>query len=197
MAILKFTKILLNNSISPFIYNSYDHLSDLLNSTDLNIVVAVLDLLHAINEECYLNLVSQELKPNELCSRLKYLAESWGGKAYGVSLAECAQDLPSYPQSATTLHFEFNHVATVASDPSTPTEKTTIRIENVHEIDKPLSEQMNDLVKEYNVPPEYQQQMYTRLRLTKKFRLYQDRKLCVYAHLCSISINGIFQFYFI
>ena len=42
-------------------------------------------------------------------SRLTHLAASWGGKDNGFGLAKCCSDDPidTFPESATTLHFEF------------------------------------------------------------------------------------------
>ena len=42
-------------------------------------------------------------------SRLTHLAASWGGKDNGFGLAKCCSDdlIDTFPESATTLHFEF------------------------------------------------------------------------------------------
>ena len=48
-------------------------------------------------------------KRSLLLTRLSHLAASWGGKDNGFGLSDCCQDKPivEFPQSATTLHFEF------------------------------------------------------------------------------------------
>ena len=48
-------------------------------------------------------------KRSGLLSRLTHLAASWGGKDNGFGLAKCCSDDPidTFPESATTLHFEF------------------------------------------------------------------------------------------
>lgn len=196
--LLNFSTMLVKHCTHPGVYNSVDNLTELLNSTDLNVVTAVLDLLHALTDACFAQNVV-DLKSAELCKRLNYLSESWGGKVYGVSLAECAQEMPIVPPYATTLHFEFNQTATssiVALSTSksaiTPTDKITIHIENVPVLGKQLAELMNDLVTENNIPSEYHQQLYTRLRLITHFGSHNDRKRLVYSRLCALFINGEF-----
>lgn len=48
-------------------------------------------------------------KRSGLLSRLTHLAASWGGKDNGFGLAKCCSDdaINTFPESATTLHFEF------------------------------------------------------------------------------------------
>ena len=48
-------------------------------------------------------------KRSGLLSRLTHLAASWGGKDNGFGLAKCCSDdsIDTFPDSATTLHFEF------------------------------------------------------------------------------------------
>lgn len=156
-----------------------------MNSTDLNVVITVLELLFALAKRGtqYLPVNNQDKKPMQLRSRINLLAEDWGGKDNGVSLKQCVQDLDNYPSSATTVHFEF-YTSTEKS------EKKVIHIENVHLVNKPLAVLMNDIVLEHKVPSENQQQLFNSLRLSSKFANLQQRQLCVQARLSALAING-------
>lgn len=156
-----------------------------MNSTDLNVVIAVLELLFSLAKRGtqYVPVNNQDKKPAQLRSRINLLAEDWGGKDNGVSLKQCVQNLDNYPSSATTVHFEF-FTSTEKS------EKKVIHIENVHLVNKPLGVLMNEIVLEHKVPSENQQQLFNSLRLSSKFANLQQRQLCVQARLCALAING-------
>ena len=210
--ILSFTCTLIKHTYSSHVYASFDHLSNLLNSTDLAVVCAVLDLLFGLAKRGthYQPANNADRKPAALRARVSLLSENWGGKDYGVSLAQCAQDLDSYPESATTLSYEFYPPAVstttttsggaasgAAAAPTTPStsnvpilEKTVIRLENVHKLDKSVSAVMQELVTKYKVPADQQQHLFTRLRLTAHFGKFPQRQLCVQARLYALAING-------
>lgn len=155
-----------------------------MNSTDLNVVITVLELLFALAKRGtqYLPVNQQDKKPAQLRNRINLLTEDWGGKDNGVSLKQCVQNLDSYPSVATTVHLEFYTSAEKS-------EKKTIHIENVHLMNKPIAQMMNEIVLEYKVPPENQQQLFNRLRLSSKFADLYQRQLCVQARLSALAIN--------
>ena len=123
---LHFTTLLIEHSFSCHLYSSTEHLSLLLSSFDLDVVLAVLNLLYMFSKRS--NFISM-LAPDKrqlLLTRLSHLAASWGGKDNGFGLSVCCRfdfflalynplklilfsDVPisSFPASATTLHFEF------------------------------------------------------------------------------------------
>ena len=122
---LHFTTLLIEHSFSRHLYSSMEHLSLLLSSFDLDVVLAVLNLLYMFSKRS--NFISR-LAPDKrqlLLTRLSHLAASWGGKDNGFGLSVCCRfdppfcktivnsflssDVPisSFPASATTLHFEF------------------------------------------------------------------------------------------
>ncbi|RWS25619.1 E3 ubiquitin-protein ligase HUWE1-like protein [Leptotrombidium deliense] len=134
--IIVFTALLIEHSFSKYIYNSVEHLTTLLSSSDMQVVLAVLNLLYVFSKRSnFISRLSSERR-QALYARLNYLAEvsfycrtsqkcnmntgnwhcssyflneSWGGKENGFGLAECCLDSPisPFPASATTLHFEF------------------------------------------------------------------------------------------
>uniref|UniRef100_A0A8D0FP49 E3 ubiquitin-protein ligase HUWE1 n=1 Tax=Strix occidentalis caurina TaxID=311401 RepID=A0A8D0FP49_STROC len=109
LALLNFTALLIEYSFSRHLYSSIEHLTTLLASSDMQVVLAVLNLLYVFSKRSnYITRLGSD-KRSPLLSRLQHLAESWGGKENGFGLAECCRDLHmlKYPPSATTLHFEF------------------------------------------------------------------------------------------
>ena len=86
-----------------------EHLTTLLASSDLDVVLAVLNLLYMFSKRSnFITRLAVE-KRAVLLTRLTHLAASWGGKDNGFGLAKCCTDdaIDSFPESATTLHFEF------------------------------------------------------------------------------------------
>uniref|UniRef100_H3BXZ7 HECT, UBA and WWE domain containing E3 ubiquitin protein ligase 1 n=1 Tax=Tetraodon nigroviridis TaxID=99883 RepID=H3BXZ7_TETNG len=109
LAVLNFTALLIEYSFSRHLYSSIEHLTTLLASCDMQVVLSVLNLLYVFSKRSnYITRLGSD-KRTPLLARLQHLAESWGGKENGFGLAECCRDLPmtKYPPSATTLHFEF------------------------------------------------------------------------------------------
>ncbi|XP_031465368.1 E3 ubiquitin-protein ligase HUWE1-like [Phasianus colchicus] len=69
------------------------HLTTLLASSDMQVVLAVLNLLYVFSKRSnYITRLGSD-KRTPLLSRLQHLAESWGGKENGFGLAECCRDL--------------------------------------------------------------------------------------------------------
>jgi len=209
--IIVFTSLLIEHSFSKHVYSSMEHLTTLLASSDMQIVLAILNLLYVFSKRS--NFISR-LNPEKklsLLSRLNHLADSWGGKENGFGLAECCQDLERsfYPPSATTLHFEFYNDETATQSikdlhqtllSSASTNKSTskassasilntIHIDNVDQItDRTLAELMEELIATYNVPKEKQMLLFTHLRLAHYFSNYRKRLQCVQARLQALSI---------
>ncbi|QQP39181.1 E3 ubiquitin protein ligase URE-B1 variant, partial [Caligus rogercresseyi] len=105
---LHFTTLLIEHSFSRHLYSSMEHLTALLSSSDLDVVLAVLNLLYMFSKRSnFITRLSPE-KRGALLSRLNHLAASWGGKDNGFGLKACCSQDASFPSSATTLHFEFS-----------------------------------------------------------------------------------------
>ncbi|XP_027564036.1 E3 ubiquitin-protein ligase HUWE1-like, partial [Neopelma chrysocephalum] len=69
------------------------HLTTLLASSDMHVVLAVLNLLYVFSKRSnYITRLGSERR-GPLLARLQHLAESWGGKENGFGLAECCRDL--------------------------------------------------------------------------------------------------------
>ncbi|XP_076049070.1 HECT, UBA and WWE domain containing E3 ubiquitin protein ligase 1 isoform X2 [Oratosquilla oratoria] len=213
--VLHFTTLLVEHSFSRHLYSSVEHLITLLSSSNMTIVLAVLNLLYMFSKRSpsYFsrsNFITRlAAAPRQaLLSRLMHLAESWGGKENGFGLAQCCQDLPlsQYPESATTLHFEFygeQHptMETTNQSSSTPSNNRsgsnsvgsnnsiiTIHIDNIQSINKSPSHIMEELMQVYKVPADKQMILFTHIRLAHSFASYQTRLQCVQARLQALSV---------
>ncbi|XP_066283508.1 E3 ubiquitin-protein ligase HUWE1-like [Branchiostoma lanceolatum] len=193
LKVLQFTALLIEHSFSRHLYNSMEHVTRLLSSSDMGLVLPVLNLLYVFSKRSnFITRLAAE-KRQTLLGRLQHLAESWGGKENGFGLAECCQDLPftSYPASATTLHFEF--YTEVSDEKSTPGKKPVnavqcIHIENVDKVAQSPAEIMENLLKVYNVPKDKQMLLFTHIRLAYCFSDYRLRLQCVQARLQALSV---------
>ncbi|XP_077002927.1 E3 ubiquitin-protein ligase HUWE1 isoform X13 [Tamandua tetradactyla] len=193
LAVLNFTALLIEYSFSRHLYSSIEHLTTLLASSDMQVVLAVLNLLYVFSKRSnYITRLGSE-KRTPLLTRLQHLAESWGGKENGFGLAECCRDLHmmKYPPSATTLHFEFY------ADPGAEVkiEKRTtsntlhyIHIEQLDKISESPSEIMESLTKMYSIPKDKQMLLFTHIRLAHGFSNHRKRLQAVQARLHAISI---------
>lgn len=189
---LQFTALLIEHSFSRHFYNSMEHLTTLLSSSDMQVVLGVLNLLYVFSKRSnFISRLNSERR-QVLLVRLTYLAESWGGKENGFGLAECCEDVPvsTFPSSATTLHFEFY---LENSDDKTPRKSSNavccIHIDNVDQIpDKNPSQIMESLVEKYSVPEDKQMLLFTHVRLAHSFSNYTKRLQCVQARLQALSV---------
>ena len=195
---LHFTTLLIEHSFSRHLYSSMKHLITLLASSDLDVVLAVLNLLYMFSKRS--NFLTR-LSPDEisaLLGRLTHLAASWGGKDNGFGLSKCCSNDPieTFPKSATTLHFEFYTNGNNSNDTSSKGKAnnanqpiTVIHMENVDKMGYGTSADiMEHLLATYTVPEEKQMQLFTYLRLAASFSDYAKRLKCVQARLQALSV---------
>uniref|UniRef100_A0A8C6YKP5 HECT-type E3 ubiquitin transferase n=1 Tax=Naja naja TaxID=35670 RepID=A0A8C6YKP5_NAJNA len=189
LSVLNFTALLIEYSFSVIC----THLTTLLASSDMQVVLAVLNLLYVFSKRSnYITRLGSD-KRMPLLSRLQHLAESWGGKENGFGLAECCRDLHmlKYPPSATTLHFEFyaEPGAEVKVDKRTTSNTLHyIHIEQLDKISESPSEIMESLTKMYSIPKDKQMLLFTHIRLAHGFSNHKKRLQAVQARLHAISI---------
>uniref|UniRef100_A0A8C3HVR6 HECT, UBA and WWE domain containing E3 ubiquitin protein ligase 1 n=1 Tax=Chrysemys picta bellii TaxID=8478 RepID=A0A8C3HVR6_CHRPI len=193
LAVLNFTALLIEYSFSRHLYSSIEHLTTLLASSDMQVVLAVLNLLYVFSKRSnYITRLGSD-KRAPLLSRLQHLAESWGGKENGFGLAGCCRDLHmvKYPPSATTLHFEFYaDLGTEVKVDKRTTSNTLhyIHIEQLDKISESPSEIMESLTKMYSIPKDKQMLLFTHIRLAHGFSNHRKRLQAVQARLHAISI---------
>ncbi|CAB4069673.1 HUWE1 [Lepeophtheirus salmonis] len=183
---LHFTTLLIEHSFSRHLYSSMEHLTALLASSDLDVVLAVLNLLYMFSKRSnFITRLSPE-KRGGLLTRLNHLAASWGGKDNGFGLKACCTEaaLSTFPPTATTLHFEFY------ADKNTLNKKniTVIHLENVDTHPSTPGKIMEELLETYPVPEEKRMLLFTYLRLAHSFSNYAKRLKCVQARLQALSV---------
>lgn len=105
--ILGFTTLLIEHSFSRHLYNSIEHLTTLLQSVNMEIVLSVLNLLYMFSKRS--NFISRLniVKRSTLLNRLSFIAESWGGKEYGFSLADCCLNGVDVPSAVSSFYYEY------------------------------------------------------------------------------------------
>jgi E3 ubiquitin-protein ligase HUWE1 len=210
---LHFTTLLIEHSFSRHLYSSMEHLTALLASSDLDVVLAVLNLLYMFSKRSnFITRLAQEKRAG-LLNRLTHLAASWGGKDNGFGLSKCCTDDPvhTFPESATTLHFEFyaesgpsapgNASAAAGSASASPSPwaapakkqatastVTVIHLEQVDKIEKSPARIMEQLLEQHQVPEDKQMLLFTYLRLAASFSDYKKRLQCVQARLQALSV---------
>ncbi len=200
---LHFTTLLIEHSFSRHLYSSMEHLTMLLASSDLDVVLAVLNLLYMFSKRSnFITRLAPE-KRSGLLGRLTHLAASWGGKENGFGLAKCCSDDPvhTFPESATTLHFEYYaEVAAAAASASShkgasaggknhlASTVTVIHVENVDKRKESPARIMGQILRDYQVPKDKQMLLFTYLRLAASFSDYSKRLKCVQARLQALSV---------
>ena len=76
LAVLQFTALLIEHSYSRHLYNSIEHLTTLLESTDFHVILSVLNLLYVFSKRSiFINRLSSD-KKQALLQRLIYFAEA-------------------------------------------------------------------------------------------------------------------------
>ncbi|KRT79553.1 hypothetical protein AMK59_7881 [Oryctes borbonicus] len=183
--ILHFTTLLIEHSFSRHTYKSMTKLLTLLGSSDMCVVLGVLNLLYIFSKRSNFITRMHHDQRMVLISRLHHLAESWGGKENGFGLADCCDVQKPMPPSATTLHFEFHNEQ---ADAKGKQNMTYIHVEHVDQIRKTPAEIMKGLVSIYSVPVEKEMLLFTHVRLAYHFSNYKNRLLCVQARLQALSV---------
>lgn len=107
LAVLNFTTLLIEHSFSRHLYNSVEHLTQLLSSTNMEIVLGVLNLLYMFSKRSNFIPRLNCAKRNALLARLTYIAESWGGKEHGYGLAECCYRSMKVTGSFPKFYYEY------------------------------------------------------------------------------------------
>lgn len=167
-----------------------EHLNTLLASSDICVVLGVLNLLYMFSKRSNFITRLNSDKRNALLSRLQYLAESWGGKEAGFGLADCCNESKPIPASSTTLHFEFysNAPEGTGANRAGAKQQQLIHLENIDKMLQSPGEIMRGLITVYNVPPDKEMLLFTHLRLAHSFSNYRARLHWVQARLQSLSV---------
>ncbi|XP_037091019.1 E3 ubiquitin-protein ligase HUWE1-like [Pollicipes pollicipes] len=185
---LHFTALLIEHSFSRHLYNSVEHLIQLLEASDMQVVLHVLNLIYMFSKRSnFITRLGSERR-GALIVRLTHLAESWGGRENGFGLADCCRDIPvsSLSPSATTLHFEYYLEEGEAG------QGAALQVIHYPDVDQhrdqTAAQLMERLLATHKVPENKQVMVFTYLRLAKLFSDYPARLCCVQARLQALSI---------
>ncbi|XP_011038806.1 PREDICTED: E3 ubiquitin-protein ligase UPL1 isoform X3 [Populus euphratica] len=181
LQILRVIRIILENCTNKHFYSSYEqHLSNLLASTDADVLEACLQTLAAFLKK---TLGRYSIRDTSLNTKLFSLAQGWGGKDEGLGLiASTAQNGcdPVAYELGCTLHFEFYALDELSSQVSATEQSTQglqiIHLPNVNACPETDLELLNKLVVEYKVPPSLRFALLTRLRFARAFGSLASRQ---------------------
>lgn len=87
LAILNFTTLLIEHSFSRHLYNSVEHLTQLLSSTNMEIILGVLNLLYMFSKRSNFIPRLNCAKRNALLARLTYIAEVGSATQHSHSIS--------------------------------------------------------------------------------------------------------------
>ncbi|KAG4070284.1 hypothetical protein HA402_009847 [Bradysia odoriphaga] len=183
LSVLNFTTLLIEHSFSRHLYSSVDHLTTLLSSSNMEIVLSVLNLLYMFSKRSNFIPRLNSNKRNALLSRLTYIAESWGGKERGYGLADCCNENMNLPKSSSTFYYEYYDSEGVLkwinpellvkySNHKGPGEIAYLMCSRIHVT---LDEHQKMLI-------------FTRIRLALSFHKYHERLQFVLARLQALSV---------
>ncbi|KAL0569802.1 E3 ubiquitin-protein ligase tom1 [Marasmius crinis-equi] len=214
--ILRFERLLLENSTNRKMYNSYDRLNSLLFTSDLDVLVLALKLLLRPSQQYSSQpAVSQAL--NISTPRLLSLAKRWPHlREYGIELVELANpkgstEIDTLPTEARDVNFTFYRTdgaskskdeveqSTIENTPRksapTPATSSTSGAVNVH-IDeqtlqaKPAMIVLSDAIAAHNIPDTEKFDLLCRVRASAALMKgrEEDREKLVVVRLLSIAI---------
>ncbi|KAK0461087.1 uncharacterized protein EV420DRAFT_1746494 [Desarmillaria tabescens] len=207
--ILRFERLLLENSTNRKMFNSYDRLNSLLFTSDLDILILTLKLVLRPSQQYSAQpSVSQAL--NISTPRLQSLAKRWPHlREYGVGLVDLSvgkdsSDVEALPVEAREVHFTYyrtdagsssekmfkKHLASQAK--TAPPGAVSIHIDESTLQSKPEMEILADAIENYSVPDSEKFELLCRIRAAVVLMKGKedDREKLVIIRLLAIAIFG-------
>ncbi|KAI8600747.1 hypothetical protein EDD21DRAFT_306070, partial [Dissophora ornata] len=137
LAILGFSRMLLENCTNRNLYASYEQLNDLLHSRDLDVLESCLRLLLRPAQRHSAQRSSKSIF-NVSQDRLLALAHSWGNKEQGLELLQLVDENVNIPEKLATLNFQFYRTISL-SKPAADASATNLDTATAGTTAKPLS----------------------------------------------------------
>ena len=188
--VVRFTSLPIEHSYARHVYNSVEHLLSLMNCSDMDVVLHVLNVFYVFGKRSnFLSRLYARLKSN-LSTGLEHMGRTWGGRENGFGLADCCKhrDLKHFPATATSVVFEYSLQEDSNSETMTAPSRQ-LQLKDVHEIPGTLEEIFTQLVETYHIPKHQQLPLLFKLRTARYFADYQLRLKCIEARLQSIAIG--------
>ncbi|PWY99341.1 hypothetical protein BCV70DRAFT_162691 [Testicularia cyperi] len=105
VSVLRFSRLLLENCTNRKLYNSFEHLSNLLCTRDLDVLEAVLRLVLRIAQQHNSHATKHDFQVSK--DRLTTLAMIWTPRDHGVSLVDVARSDAALPAELGQVRFQF------------------------------------------------------------------------------------------
>ena len=208
LAILKFSRLLIEHGSNRSVYSSYDNLNLLLQCSDTDIVEQTLKLLLKLAQRISLNRsMKSEFVGAISKSKVKILASNWDTKKdFGLDLVDLGSPEKNFADEVSAFKFQFyrssvhakNHGSTEASSssapPATPVKGSTeeglvnIKMANLMEIGKTPRDIFNELMLKFNVPHENHFNLFHRIRISLALHSASSRRQLLSIKLLSIAI---------
>ncbi|KAL2630710.1 hypothetical protein R1flu_015396 [Riccia fluitans] len=197
LQILRVTRIVLENCMNKYLYNSNEHVSALFASTDPEIVIAALETLAAfVKKPVQSNRAMRWHGDAALNARLFSLSQGWGGKEEGLGLLACAIengcDVDAF-RLGSTLHFEFYADGSSQGDdeakgPQKVTGLQVIHIPDLHLRAENDLQLLKALIDQYSVPPNLRFSLLTRIRFARAFASLTSRRQYICIRLLAFTV---------
>ncbi|MGB1593036.1 MAG: DUF908 domain-containing protein [Promethearchaeia archaeon] len=176
VAVLKFTRLLLENCNNRHVYNSYEHLKRLLEHDDCEVIMATLRVLSVLATP---RSTRQVVCEAPFLAKLSSLSSIFSGGGTGqLSLAACCkgQPDPDIMADGTSVRVQFyrTHDAEPESQGAEGTRagnegSATVLLSNVHAMAGTDDDVYARVVKENNVPKQSEFHVRSKLRLARCF----------------------------
>eukprot|EP00850_Spirogloea_muscicola_P012629 SM000082S22871 [mRNA] locus=s82:404008:421363:+ [translate_table: standard] len=196
LQILRVTRLILENCVNKHLYNSCEHMSLLLASTDVRVVLGALGVLAAFVRKPFHPSRSLRWSGEPgINARLFCLSQGWGGKDEGVGLVACSVEgacSAEVQQRASTLHFELyseDGSRSAEEAKSRPTlGRQVIHMPAVHENVHTDLELLEELVAAHHVPWKLRFALLTQLRFARAFTSLGSRQDYVRVRLLAFTV---------
>ncbi|KAJ3049458.1 hypothetical protein HK097_009550, partial [Rhizophlyctis rosea] len=208
LAVLEMSRALMENCTNRNLYNSYEHLADLVHTHNLDVLNATLRLLYRPAQRMH----NQRILRTAFGShqdRLVTLAQHWGPKDSSISFVQLASDQVELSPDWFSLSYQFYRSST-SEKKSTHTETpakipkkggnekakevdgvVTIGIQNVREAGKSAGEVFSGVVEEYDVPEEQRFALFQKVRVAWAVGDKEERRKAVVARVNAIAVLAL------
>ncbi|ORX50832.1 hypothetical protein DM01DRAFT_1090162 [Hesseltinella vesiculosa] len=182
LAILQLCPVLFEHCTNRNIFNSYEHLSALLNTSDVDILEAVLRFMlrpaqRVTNPRA---MRSSFVAPQE---KIIELAKGWPTPDH--ALLDLCNDRMPITEDMTTAHFQFYRTS---DDPSHPQEGVQVIACQLAAQPKSDIDWFQSLVDQYNVPKEHHFELFNRVRIANNITNPSVRKKMLICQLAALTI---------
>ncbi|KAF7724152.1 hypothetical protein EC973_001277 [Apophysomyces ossiformis] len=186
IAIANLSKTLFENCTNRNIYSSYEHMNSLLNTTDIDVLEAVLRFLlrpaQRVNNP-------RAIRPSFTApqDKITELARGW---AFHKDLVELSRDDLTVMEEMTTLKLQFYRTRSF-NDTSGDGQLEGINIvtaQMASETEKSDIDIFNDLVKQHNIPSDYHFELANRIRVSRHIADPKVRRQLLIIQFLSIAI---------